>query len=136
MNNRRYYCILMCMLVVLGAAVAGHNAAQAGGILFGDDDDNGESRGPYFFGFIRDSDGSSLPDAKVTATVKAGGALVTRSNGMGVYKIPGFGKDIDPDDVEISCAKEGYKPDGVLRRPRAAEDTTDPVETECMLRKE
>jgi hypothetical protein len=124
------------MLVVIGAAAVGHNAAQAGGILFGDDDDNGESRGPYFFGFIRDSDGSSVPDAKVTATVKAGGALVTRSNGMGVYKIPGFGKDINPDDIDISCSKEGYKPDGVLRRPRDPSDTTDPVEIECTLKKE
>ena len=47
----------------------------------------------------------------MTATVKAGGALVTRSNSMGVYKLGGFGKDIDPGGVDISCAKDGYQAD-------------------------
>ena len=36
----------------------------------------------------------------MTAALKAGGALVTRSNIMGVYKIPGIGKDVDPDSVD------------------------------------
>jgi hypothetical protein len=124
--------------LIVGLAVCGFAAAHAGGVNFGDDNDNdnGASQGPYFFGFVRDSNGSSVPDAKVTATVKAGGALVTRTNGMGVYKIPGFGKDVDPDSIEISCAKEGYKEDGVLRRPHAAGDNADPVEVECTLKKE
>ena len=71
---------------------------------------------------MRDDTGSAVPDAKVTAALKAGGALVTRSNRMGVYKIPGFGKNIDPDGIDISCAKDGYKQDNVLRRPHAAGD--------------
>jgi hypothetical protein len=110
--------------------------AQAGGANFGDDDDNNGDQGPYFFGFVRDESGSPVPDAKVTATVKAGGALVTRTNGMGVYKIPGFGKSVDPDGIDISCAKDGYKQDNVLRRPHSAGDTIDPVEVECTLKKE
>jgi hypothetical protein len=126
----------ICLIVAIGFVAAGLAAARAGGITFGDDDpDNGANQGPYFFGFIHDANGASVADAKVTATVKAGGALVTRSNSMGVYKIPGFGKDVNPDDVEISCAKDGYKPDGVVRRPRDPA-ATDPVEIECNLKKE
>ena len=34
---------------------------------------------------------------------------MTRTNIMGVYKIPGFGKDVDPESIIISCAKDGYK---------------------------
>jgi hypothetical protein len=124
------------LVVMLGLTAAGLGSAHAGGVNFGDDNDNGASQGPYFFGFVRDSNGSSVPDAKVIATVKAGGALVTRTNSMGVYKIPGFGKDTDPDSVEISCAKEGYQQDNVVRRPHAAGDDIDPVEVECTLKKE
>jgi hypothetical protein len=126
----------LCLAAIAGLAFAGLGLAYAGGVNFGDDDDGGANQGPYFFGFVRDSGGSSVPDAKVTATVRAGGSLVTRTNSMGVYKIPGFGKDTDPDSVEISCAKDGYKEDTVLRRPHAAGDTADPVEVECMLKKE
>jgi hypothetical protein len=122
--------------LVLVSALTAFVSAHAGGVNFGDDNDNNIDQGPYFFGFVRDDTGSSVPDAKVTATVKAGGALVTRTNGMGVYKIPGFGKNVDPDSIDISCAKDGYKQDTVLRRPHAAGDNADPVEVECTLKKE
>jgi hypothetical protein len=125
-----------CFALIVVATFTGLALAHAGGVNFGDDNDNGADQGPYFFGFVRDDSGSAVPDAKVTATVKAGGALVTRSNGMGVYKIPGFGKNVDPDSIDISCAKDGYKQDTVLRRPHAAGDNADPVEVECTLKKE
>jgi hypothetical protein len=126
----------LCLALTFALALAGLAPAYAGGVNFGDDNDNGVDQGPYFFGFVRDDTGSSVPDAKVTATVKAGGALVTRTNGMGVYKIPGFGKNVDPDSIDISCAKDGYKQDTVVRRPHAAGDNADPVEVECTLKKE
>jgi hypothetical protein len=111
--------------------------ANAGGVNLGnDDDDNNTDTGPAFFGFVRDPGGAAIGDAKVTATVKAGGALVTRSNVMGVYKIPGMGKGVDPDSVEISCAKDGYKQANVVRRPHAADEGNDPIEVECYLQKE
>ena len=55
---------------------------------------------------------------------------------LGIYKIPGVGKNIDPDDVTISCAKSGYKEANVVRRPRRASDSKDPVEVECYLQKQ
>jgi hypothetical protein len=109
--------------------------ARAGGVSFSDDDSGSEDEGPSYFGFVREVDGPGLADAKVTAALKNGGALVTRTDIMGVYKIPGFGKDINPDDVIISCAKDGYKQASVLRRPHASGDSKEPIEIECYLQK-
>ena len=125
----------LCLRVALVAALIGAvpNVARAGGVGFGDDDDNNGDDGPSYFGFVREVDGPGVADAKVTAALKDRGALVTRTDIMGVYKIPGFGKDIDPKDVIISCAKDGYKEASVERRPQA--DAKDPIEIECYLKK-
>ncbi|HEY2530731.1 MAG TPA: hypothetical protein VGJ20_22825 [Xanthobacteraceae bacterium] len=109
--------------------------ARAGGVSFSDDDSSGQDEGAGYFGFVREVDGPGLADAKVTAALKNGSALVTRTDIMGVYKIPGFGKDINPDDVTISCAKDGYKQASVLRRPHANGDSKEPIEVECYLQK-
>jgi hypothetical protein len=107
--------------------------ALAGGTGFGDDDSD-DDNGPSYFGFVREIDGPGIADAKVTAALKDRGALVTRTDIMGVYKIPGFGKDVDPKDITISCAKDGYKETSVDRRPSS--DPKDPVEIECYLHKQ
>ena len=107
--------------------------ALAGGTGFGDDDSD-DDNGPSYFGFVREVDGPGIADAKVTAALKDRGALVTRTDIMGVYKIPGFGKDVDPKDITISCAKDGYKETSVDRRPNS--DPKDPVEIECYLHKQ
>lgn len=124
-------------LAVLVAALllAAPSAGRAGGTGFTDEDIN-TSDGPAFFGFVREVGGAGVPDAKVTAELKDRGALVTRTDIMGVYKIPGFGQDINPDDVTISCAKDGYKEANVDRQPHAAGDTKDPIEIECYLQKQ
>ena len=123
--------------VVLVAAllIAVPGLACAGGVGFGEDDANSSDDGPSYFGFVREVDGPGIADAKVTAALKDRGALVTRTDIMGVYKIPGFGKDINPDDVAITCAKDGYVQANVQRRPRDANDTKDPVEVECYLKR-
>jgi hypothetical protein len=110
-------------------------SSRAGGVGFGEDDANSGDDGPSYFGFVREVDGPGVADAKVTAALKDRGALVTRTDIMGVYKIPGFGKDIDPDDVVITCAKDGYAQANVQRRPRDPGDTKDPVEVECYLKR-
>jgi hypothetical protein len=106
--------------------------ACAGGVGFGDDDSS-DDNGPSYFGFVREVDGPGISDAKVTAALKDRGALVTRTDIMGVYKIPAFGKDVDPNDVTISCAKDGYKEVSVERRRPT--DPKDPIEIECYLQK-
>jgi len=110
--------------------------AHAGGTGFGDADDTSADDGPPYFGFVREVDGPGVADAKVTASLKAGGALVTRTDIMGVYRISGFGKDINPDDVTITCAKDGYVEASVQRQPRTPGDSKDPIETECYMKKQ
>jgi Carboxypeptidase regulatory-like domain len=119
--------VLMAVVVMAASSLA-----RAGGVNFGEDSDTND--GPSYFGFVRDADGSPVPGARVTAAPQAGGSLVTRSNSMGIYKIPGFAKEIDPKTVDISCAKDGYSQANVLRRGQA--DLKDPVEVDCTLQKQ
>jgi hypothetical protein len=107
--------------------------AWAGGQGFGDDDDNSEEEGPSYFGFVRDAKGGTVPDAKVTVSLKDRISIVTRSDALGTYKVPGFGKDVDPNDVAVSCGKDGYKQLRVVRRPMSSKDPKIPIETECTL---
>jgi hypothetical protein len=107
----------------------------AGGAGFGDDDDNSDEEGPAYFGFVRDSNGATVPDAKVTVGVKDRGGVVTRTDALGAYKVPGFGKEISPNDVAVSCEKQGYKQARVFRRPLPPPDSKFPVETECTLQR-
>ena len=115
-------------LAVFAAALQ----ARAGGVNFGEDSDSND--GPSYFGFVRDAGGSPVSGARVTAAPQAGGSLVTRSNSMGIYKIPGFAKDIDPKTVDVTCAKDGYAQSNVVRRGQA--DAKDPVEIDCTLQKQ
>jgi hypothetical protein len=119
--------------LILAFILAASGPSGAGGVGFGDDDTD-EDSGQSYFGFVREVDGPGIADAKVTATLKDRGALVTRTDIMGVYKIPGFGKDVDPNDVSITCAKDGYKEMSVERRQSS--DSKDPIEIECYLQKQ
>jgi hypothetical protein len=122
-----------CMIV--GAICIVSTAVWAGGSGFGDDDDNSEEEGPSYFGFVKDANGATMPDAKVTVGVKDRGGVVTRTDALGAYKVPGFGKDVSPNDVQVSCEKQGYKQSRVLRRPLPPPDSKIPVETECTLQR-
>jgi hypothetical protein len=95
------------------------------------------ANGPSFIGFAREVGGAGIGNVKVTATIKgASKTMVTASDVLGFYKIPGVGKGVKPDDVTISCAKDGYNQASVVRRPHAANDTKVPVEVDCYLQKQ
>src|SRR5262249_56356788 len=94
--------------VVIGLCIMS-TALWAGGSGFGDDDDPGEDEGPSYFGFVRDSGGGTLPDAKVTVAVKERGGVVTRTDALGACKVPGFGKHSSPDALASSCERQGYR---------------------------
>jgi hypothetical protein len=122
--------------VSIGVTCILSTALWAGGAGFGDDDDNSEDEGPSYFGFVKDTNGATVPDAKVTVGIKDRGGIVTRTDALGAYKVPGFGKDVDPRDVEIACDKQGYKQLKTLRRMRSPNaDPKIPVETECTLQR-
>jgi hypothetical protein len=123
------------LAVVVTAICLGPIPAGAGGVSLLNQDINGGADGPSFFGFVREVGGVGINDAKVTGDLK-GGALVTATDILGLYKLPGFGKDVNPDDVQISCAKVGYKQANVVRRPHTAGDMKDPIEVDCYLQKQ
>jgi hypothetical protein len=100
-----------------------------------DEPDVHEDNGPSYFGFVKETGGKAIPDAKVTADIKGRGTVITRTNAAGSYKLPGFGKEITPDKVAISCAKDGYKQTRVLRRPQPAKKIVTAVETECTMQR-
>jgi hypothetical protein len=130
---RRLACMASIIALLIGGAVS--QAAHAGGSTLDEDDNTGANDGPSFFGFVRDSGGSAVPGAHVTAAPKEGGSLVATSNSMGVYKFPGFAKEINPNTVAISCSKDGYaQTDAVRRSPPG--DSKNPIEIDCTLQKQ
>ena len=91
--------------------------------------------GPSYFGVVRDAAGKPIDDARVTATSRDGLAMVTRSDASGTYKLPGFNKRINADEVKISCEKPGYRQFRVFRHPPPRNAQVRAVETECRLQK-
>jgi hypothetical protein len=124
-------CLLVALTMLMASALR-EPVRAGGGIDLGMDTENG----PAFFGFVRGADGLGVADANVTATLKSGDSVVTRTDLLGLYKIPGVGKGINADDVSISCTKGGYKEANVVRRPRADADSKDPIEVDCNLQKQ
>ena len=118
---------------VLIATCAISVAAWGGAAGFGDDNDTSAETGPSYFGFVRDKNGATVPGATVTVAVKNHGSVITRTDALGTYKVPGFGTDVNPKDVEISCDKQGYKQARVVRRSSPSNNPKIPIETECTL---
>jgi carboxypeptidase family protein len=105
--------------------------ALAGGELGGADEHPDE--GLVFFGFVKDARGAPIAGAKVTATMKSGNTFIVQTSATGLYRLPTFTYQLNPADVVIACAKEGYKQTRVIRRPIAKANPPKPVETECRM---
>jgi len=91
--------------------------------------------GVPFFGWVRDAKGKAIPRAIVTATVQNGAdgeAVTIITDNLGHFRIPGLGKEVNPKDVIVECAKVGYRAIAQDRRvmrtlPKA------PIEVDCKL---
>jgi hypothetical protein len=122
--------------VVAGAALlAGASLLPLPAFAGGDDSEvDDHDHGAPFFGEAKDVKGmkpvyGALIKAQVT------GKLVTimiNTNDEGRFKLPGFGKDVDPANVAVTCSKDGYRTIEVLRR-RLSSAADAPVEIECLL---
>ena len=121
-----------CLSICLALAVV-HGVACAGSDAVGGPDDHNPDEGPPFWGFVKDHKGVPVRDAKVSASYKNNLTLVTRTNATGAYKVRGFKKDININDIVISCAKDGYKQIRVFRQPPPRGKPVKSVETECRL---
>jgi hypothetical protein len=124
--------LLVGLALILPLAVAG--MAWAGGAALDEDEEDDSNAGVSFFGFAKDLDrGGGVADAKVSAEIKNRNAsLVTRTDDQGHFKFSGFSKDINPNDVEITCSKEGLKLQRTMRRQTAAEGASS-IEVDCLM---
>ncbi len=118
--------------MVLGFALGATAGAKAGG-SFDDHDDQNAETGPSYFGFVKDTRGAVVPQAQVKAEIKSRGTLFTHTNILGAYKINSFNIAINPDDITISCSKDGYKQVGVVQRPLSGGESG--IEIECTLQR-
>ena len=122
------------MALAAGAAFAlvGGTSAWAGGDDYDASNDT-EGAGPAYFGFVRDQRGSPISDAQVVLRPKTGAPVTIKTNVLGLYRSH-INKDVVPDDVHISCEKNGYKQTKVYRRtPPGSKDMF--IETECTLQR-
>jgi carboxypeptidase family protein len=119
--------ILFCSLAIFATAWAG-----------GSDDEGPDAHvdaGPSYFGFVKDQSGKVIPDAKVTAEIKGRGSVITRTNATGAYKLPGFGKEVPPKNVAISCSKEGYKQMQSFTRTPLNKQPLAAIEIQCTMQR-
>jgi hypothetical protein len=92
-----------------------------------------ENLGPAYFGFVRDGRGSPISDAQVMLQPNGGEAITIKTNVLGLYRSH-IRKDVVPDDVSVSCTKQGFKQERVYRRtPPGSKDMF--IETDCTLQK-
>ena len=119
-------------ILAAGLALTLASAAWAGGSTFGSDEADDKDAGPPFFGVVKDKDGKAIADAKITATIaKSNSTLVLRADSQGHFFVRGFDKSIDPNDVAISCGKDGYRQAVGAKAPSTGPST--PIEVICVL---
>jgi hypothetical protein len=112
-------------------------AAAAQAFAGGDDYDAAndvKGAGPAYFGFVRDVRGSPVIGAEVVLQPKKGKTVSLKSNVLGLYR-GHISKEALPDQVQISCAKSGYKQVKINRRTAPGNNVMF-VETECTMQRQ
>lgn len=126
----RILCLLACLSLLAAAPLA------RAGSDSDSHDENNPDEGPPFWGFVKDEKGVPVRDAKVSASYKNSLTLVTRTSATGQYRVRGFKKEININDIVITCAKDGYKQARVYRFPLAKGKPVKSVQTECRLQRQ
>ncbi len=119
----------LALLVGMAAALP----AFAGGDDY-DAANDVKGAGPAYFGFVRDGRGAPVTDAQVVLQPKKGKSVSLKSNVLGLYR-GHINKDVLPTDVQISCAKAGYKQVKINRRTPPGVNVMF-VETECTMQRQ
>jgi hypothetical protein len=119
----------------LAIACALSAVAWAGGSTLDDEHDPSDEDGLIFFGFVKDTRGGVVSDAKVTIAIKAVGEVITRSNVLGAYRITGFRSDTDLKTIKVLCEKQGYKYVRSFQRSPPNPNPKIPIELECVLQR-
>ena len=94
-----------------------------------------EHGNPYF-GEAKDIKGL-VPLENVRIKVQVKGTprfFIVQTDAEGRFRRNGLGLDVDPEKVEFSCDKEGYRTIEVMHRKMSAAKLS-PIEIECLLAK-
>jgi hypothetical protein len=120
---------LKILAIAAGAMLCG-GQALAGGDDYDPTNDK-EGKGPVYFGFVRDTRGSAVAEARVVLRPKTGEPVIVKATALGLYRSH-ISAEVRPDDVEVLCEKDGYKQVRVIRRNQAG---TMNIETSCTLQR-
>ena len=123
---------MLIRTITLFIGMAAATLACAGGDDY-DAANDVKGAGPAYFGFVRDARGSAVTDAQVLLQPKKGKPVALKTNVLGLYR-GHISKDVMPDDVQISCAKTGYKQIKVNRRTPPGGGAMF-IETECTMQR-
>jgi hypothetical protein len=116
----------MSLALLSGFARAGGDSVEGR-----DEDENGG-----FFGEAKDVKGfRPVQSARVSAAAKDGRTYITSTNAEGQFRLGSFGKEVNPDDVDVKCSANGYRSVDVIRR-RMSSAPEAPIEVECLLERE
>ena len=125
-QRSRAWPILACALLTI-PAVAGEADFEP--------DDIHEHGNPYF-GEAKDIKGLS-PVENVRIKVQVKGTMrffIVQTDAEGRFRRNGLGLDVDPERVEFSCEKEGFRTVEVMHR-KMSNAKLSPIEIECLLEK-
>ncbi|NBR27499.1 MAG: carboxypeptidase regulatory-like domain-containing protein [Betaproteobacteria bacterium] len=125
----------LCSAVAAFALLIAAAPVRAGGGI-NEPHEHTEEDGPTYFGFVRDMRNTPINDAKVTLKIASGLTYVTRTDRAGLYRVRGLGKQVKPEDVQITCTKDGYQQTRVVRRPAPRGKAVKSVETECRMQRQ
>jgi len=92
--------------------------------------------GHPYFGEAKDIKGlSPVADAHMKVQVKGTRRFfIIQTDADGRFRRNGLGTDVDPENVEFTCEKQGYRTVEVMHRQMSTTKFS-PVEIECLLEK-
>jgi hypothetical protein len=92
-----------------------------------------EHGNPYF-GEVKDIKGlTPVENARIKVQVKGTMRFfIVQTDGEGRFRRNGLGLDVDPEKVEFSCEKDGFRTVEVMHRKMSSAKLS-PIEIECLL---
>lgn len=119
--------------IAAAVLVAAHlSPSLAGDGAYEPDDDH--EHGVPFFGEVKDIR-SFEPVANALIRLQQQGTqrfIVFHADSEGRFRRTGLGPEVDPEKIDVTCEKAGYRTLDVLRR-RLSTAKDAPVEVECLL---
>src|SRR3954452_814253 len=94
-----------------------------------------EHGNPYF-GEVKDIKGMApVENARIKVQVKGTPRFfIVQTDAEGRFRRNGLGTDVDPEKVEFSCEKDGFRTVEVMHRKMSSAKLS-PIEIECLLAK-